>query len=272
MKRERNKRIFLLLFCSVALFIVIFSSVLFPASNELDMKTGLQGPSMQHIFGTDNLGRDLLQRSFAGLSLSLALAFAIQLAALGIGTAFGILSGYYGGIVDRLFVIVQNVLMSFPSMIASLCMLLLLGNGIHTLIIALTVVEWVSYARLVRSRVVSLRNMNFIRGAKAVGVSDFRILAVHIVPNVIRPIIPLFTLMIGHTVLSISGLGFLGFGIQPPTAEIGLMIRDGLTYINKAPWMFLLPGLLLVAYSLLFNMVGDDLQDWLNPQNELYNV
>ena len=114
------------------------------------------------------------------------------------------------------------------------------------------------------------KELDYVRGSKAIGTSTPAILFRHILPNIINPIIPLFTLMIGHTILSISGLGFLGFGVQPPKAEMGLMMRDGLSYIGKAPWMFLLPGVLLVLYSLLINITGDKLQDRLNPQNELY--
>lgn len=269
MKNTKRKLIFNLTLCAAALVLVIFSAQIFPSGNELNMAEGLQSPCMNHLFGTDNLGRDLFARSFNGLKVSLALALAVQILSLLIGTVFGVMSGYHGGIVDRVFVLIQNVLMSFPSTLASLCMVLLLGTGVHTLIIALVVVDWVSYARLIRSEVITIKEAEFIQGVRAIGSSNTYLMVHHIVPNIIRPMIPVFTLMIGHTVLAISGLGFLGFGVQPPNAEIGLMIKDGLTYINKAPWMFLLPGVMLVLYSFMFNVISDQLQDWFNPHKEM---
>ena len=222
------------------------------------------------FFGIDNLVRDLLLRSLDGLKLSLLLAFAVQIISVCMGVVIGILVAYFGGVADKIYIMVQNVIMSFPSIIAALSMILLLGTGLHSLVIALCVTDWISYARIVRSEVITVRQLDYIHGSRAVGTSDFRILFKHVLPNVINPVIPIFTLMIGHTVLSISGLGFLGFGVQPPAAEIGLMIRDGLSYIGKAPWMFMLPGLMLVVYSLLFNILGDKMQDALSPQSELY--
>ncbi|WP_229396324.1 ABC transporter permease [Methanosarcina sp. DH1] len=188
------------------------------------------------------------------------------------GAVFGAISGYYGGVIDKVYTTIQDIVMSFPSLIASLCLIAMLGPGIHTLIIALSCTGWVTYARLIRSEVVSLKELDYIQGARAIGASSGYVLFRHILPNVVRPLIPLFTLMIGHTVLAISGLGFLGFGVQPPTAEIGLMIKDGLTYITRAPWMILAPGLLLCLYVWLFNVLGDELQEWLNPKKDYLHI
>ena len=266
--RQNKKRLGLLITITcLALAVVILSPLLLGAGDQIHPEVGLQRPGMGHIFGTDNLGRDLFSRSMIGLRLSLALALVIQILSLATGMLLGLISGYYGGLADKIFVVIQNVLLSFPSLIATLCMILLLGSGMRTLVLALAFVNWVGYARLIRSEVMVTAKADFIQGAKAVGTSDLGLFIHHIVPNVIRPVVPLFTLMIGHTVLAISGLGFLGFGVQPPTAEIGLMVRDGITYINKAPWMFFLPGMLLALYSLLFNMLGDELQDIFSPRD-----
>lgn len=256
--------------CVIAFAFIVIPQIFFSDINEPDIQSGLQPPGIEHFFGTDNLGRDLLLRSLDGLKLSLLLAFAVQIISVCMGVVIGILVTYFGGVADKIYIMVQNVIMSFPSIIAALSMILLLGTGLHSLVIALCVTDWISYARIVRSEVITVRQLDYIHGSRAVGTSDFRILFKHVLPNVINPVIPIFTLMIGHTVLSISGLGFLGFGVQPPAAEIGLMIRDGLSYIGKAPWMFMLPGLMLVVYSLLFNILGDKMQDALSPQSELY--
>ena len=181
-----------------------------------------------------------------------------------IGVLVGGVSAYFGGILDKIFVFIQNVILSFPSMVLIFCVLMLLGNGISSMMVALCIFGWLSYARLTRSQVRTIKDANFIKGAKAVGTSTFIIIFRHIIPNVIRTIIPMFTLMIGHAVLGIAGLSFLGFGVQPPHAEIGLMIRDGMGYIRTFPWLFIFPGLVLAVYSVMLNVVGDSLQDRLD--------
>lgn len=269
MKSRKSHLLFLVIVFIVLIVLVVFSSQIFPHGNKLDMKGTLLPPNGEHIFGTDNLGRDLLERTFNGLKISLALALIIQIISLAAGAVVGSVAGYFGGIADKLYVMVQNVLMSFPSIIASLCLIAMLGSGIRTLILALSVLGWVTYARLIRSEVLIVKESDYIMGAKSIGASNWYILFKHILPNVVRPVIPMFTLMIGHTVLAISGLGFLGFGIQPPTAEIGMMIKDGVTYITSAPWMILFPGTLLTLYVLWINLLGDELREWFDPIEEI---
>jgi peptide/nickel transport system permease protein len=271
-KNNDRRLVFLATVFGLMMAFVIASPLIFPGSAQPDMAHSLLSPGFSHPFGTDNLGRDLAARSFVGMRLSLALAVCIQLICFVTGAVLGMLSGYFGGVIDKVYVTVQNVFMSFPGLIASLCMIAMLGPGLGTLIIALSVTNWITYARLVRSEVVALKERDFVLGARAVGASGAYLLFRHIMPNVIRPVFPLFTLMIGHTVLSISGLGFLGFGVQPPTAEIGLMVNDGLTYIVKAPWMIVAPGILLAVYVLTLNVLGDALQDRFNPYNELNEI
>ncbi len=268
MRTNRNRLIAVSVVFLALLVPVVFSSCIFPHGNDLDMNDVLRAPSSRHWFGTDNLGRDLLERSFNGLRLSLGLALSIQVICICLGAVVGSVAGYYGGVVDRVYVLVQNVVMSFPSLIASLCLIAMLGTGIRTLVLALVVVEWVTYARLIRSEVITLKESDYIQGCRAIGASNARILSRHILPNVVGPVIPIFTLMIGHTVLAISGLGFLGFGVQPPTAEIGLMINDGVTYLTRAFWMVFCPAAVLVLYAVVMNVFGDELREWFNPQRE----
>ena len=164
----------------------------------------------------------------------------------------------------------QNVILSFPGTVMTLCIMMLLGNSIFSMLVALCIFGWLSYARLTRSQVIVLKSENFIRGEIAIGSSPLRIHLFHIAPNIIRTLIPMVTLMIGHSVLAIAGLCYLGFGVQPPQAEIGVLIQDGMIYIRSAPWMFIFPGLILTVYSIMFNVVGDGLQDYLNPHNSLH--
>ena len=271
MKKSKENRS-LLIKCAVLavmLLLIVFSKLLFGKGDVVTTSIANTPPCWAHPFGTDNLGRDLLCRSFIGLRLSLLMAFVMQVICLALGVTIGTVVGYAGGILDKIFVFLQNVILSFPGTVLTLCIMLLLGNGIFSMIVAMTVFGWLSYARLTRSRVLTLREANFIKGEIAIGSSIFRIHLFHIVPNVIRTIIPMFTLMIGHAVLGIAGLSFLGFGVQPPNAEIGLMIQDGMTYIRSNPWMFIFPGLVLAVYSIMFNTVGDALQDKFDPHDSV---
>lgn len=268
MKRNKEKRkliiwIFLLI---VALLLIIFSKRLFSWGDEINVMDANQAPNMQHWFGTDNLGRDLLCRSLIGLRLSLLLAAEVQLICLFAGIVIGSISAYVGGILDRLFVSIQSVILSFPGTVVTLCVMMMLGNGIGSMIVALCIFGWLSYARLTRSQVLTLKEADYIKGEIAIGSTFCQIQFCHIIPTVLRSLIPMFTLMIGHSVLGIAGLSFLGFGVQPPNAEIGIMIQDGLVYLRSAPWMFLFPGLVLTVYSVLFNSVGDALSDYFDPR------
>lgn len=269
MKSRKNYLILLIIIFIILIIMIVFSAQIFPRGNSLNMADTLAPPGGGHLFGTDNLGRDLLERTFNGLKISLALSLSIQVISLAAGAVIGSAAGYFGGIADKFYVLIQDVLMSFPSIIAALCLIAMLGPGINTLILALSLLGWVTYARLIRSEVLTLKESDYILGARSVGASNPYILLRYILPNVVRPVLPLFTLMIGHTVLSISGLGFLGFGIQPPTPEIGMMIKDGITYMTRAPWMILFPGIMITVCVLLINLLGDELREWFNPRKEM---
>ncbi len=271
MKRNRDNRALIIkcVILALMLLIVAFSKLIFGKGDVVTTSLASIPPCLQHPFGTDNLGRDLLCRSFIGLRLSLLMAFVMQVICMFLGVTVGTVVGYSGGVLDKIFVFLQNVILSFPGTVLTLCIMLLLGNGIFSMIVAMCIFGWLSYARLTRSRVLALREANFIKGEIAIGSSLFRIHFFHIVPNVIRTIIPMFTLMIGHMVLAIAGLSFLGFGVQPPNAEIGLMIQDGMIYIRSLPWMFIFPGLVLAVYSIMFNIVGDALQDKFDPHDSV---
>ena len=269
MRRSRENRGLIIKCCILGamLILIVLSKKLFGWGDAVQLANANQSPSWQHLFGTDNLGRDLLCRSFIGLRLSLLMGFIMQVICLVLGVIIGTVVGYFGGILDKIFVFLQNVILSFPGTVLTLCIMLWLGTGIFSMIVALCIFGWLSYARLTRSRVLTLKEADFIKGEKAIGSSVLRIQFCHIVPNLIRTLIPIFTLMIGHSVLAIAGLSFLGFGVQPPTAEIGLMIQDGLAYIRTNPAMFLFPGLLLPCNSIMFNTVGDALEDKFDPHD-----
>ncbi|MCR4893762.1 MAG: ABC transporter permease [Eubacteriales bacterium] len=265
-KKRMISRIVILI---LMLLVVAFSKQLFSWGDVIDTSMANMPPGKEHIFGTDNIGRDLLCRSFIGLRLSLLIAAVMQVICLLLGVTIGTVTAYFGGIVDKLFVFLQSVILSFPGNVVTLCVMMILGNGIFSMMVALCIFGWLSYARLTRSQVMTLRSADFIRGEIAIGTSVGGIIFRHIVPSVLKTLIPMFTLMIGHSVLGIAGLSFLGFGVQPPHAEIGLLIQDGLVYIRSAPWMFIFPGLTLAAYSLMFNTVGDSMQDYFDPHDSV---
>ncbi|ARE88225.1 ABC transporter permease [Clostridium formicaceticum] len=265
---KENKIWILSLLLGAILMVTILSPFLFTQWNEIDFSRQMQPPSLQHPFGTDNFGRDLLQRVFHGLRISLTLAVAIEALSFLIGLSIGLVLGYYGGIVDEFFIHVMNILMAFPQMLMALCFMAIMGSSMTTLVIVITSLGWISYARIVRSEVLSLKQRDFILSTKAIGASDFYILIKHILPNVLIPVIPLMTLMIGHAVLIIAGLSFLGFGVQPPYPEIGLMLNEAMTFMDSGPWLMLFPGLILATCVFLFNTLGDLLRDYLAPKIE----
>ena len=271
MKEKAKLRSLIIKVTLLVLMILVaaFSGKLFAWGDAVNTDIANLPPGQGHLFGTDNVGRDLMCRSFLGLRLSLLIAAAMQVICLFAGVVIGTVTAYFGGILDRLFVLLQSVILSFPGTVVTLTVMMLLGNGIFSMMVALCIFGWLSYARLTRSQVMTLRGADYIKGLIAVGTSVPRIIFMHIVPAVIRTLIPMFTLMIGHSVLGIAGLSFLGFGVQPPHAEIGLLIQDGLVYIRSMPWMFFFPGLTLAAYSLMFNVVGDALSDWFDPRESL---
>jgi len=266
--RKKYKFILLLLLFLIMIFLVVFSRILFPNGYQLNVQNAFTPPRALFLFGTDHLGRDVLHRTFNGMRVSLAMVLVIQILSLAVGATIGSIAGYYGGIIDKTYSVIQNVLMSFPSIIASLSLITLMGPGIRTLIIALSVMQWVTYARLVRSQVITIKESEYILGAKMVGASNFYLLYRYIIPNVIHPIIPVFTLMLGHTVIVISGLGFLGFGVQLPTAEIGSMISDSMTYLTRAPWLILSPGITLAAYVFVINLLSESIREMMNPHEQ----
>ncbi|EHP85401.1 ABC transporter permease [Methanotorris formicicus] len=256
--------------CSLGIGIVfvisLFSPHIFKDVNEINFKEKLQPPSLKHPFGTDNFGRDLLERTLCGLRISLILAVCIEIISLTIGISIGLIAGYYGGIVDEIISRVIDTLMAFPNIIFALTLIAILGQGMVTLILALSLLGWIGYARIIRSEVLSIKENEYVLLSKAVGGSDFYIMIKHILPNAIMPLIPLATLMIGHSVLSIAGLSFLGLGVQPPTPELGLMLKESMTYMDIAPWLMIFPGLVLSVCVLLFNTLGDALRDLFDPR------
>ena len=231
----------------------------------IDPARGFAGPSPTHWLGTDNLGRDLLSRLVWGARWSLGLVLVATVLIMSLGIAVGVTAGYVGGIVDDVLMRLVDAVLSVPSLLLGLAVVGTLGPGLSSLMVGLASIWWVSYARVVRGLVLALRERGFVDAARALGASDRRIVARHILPGILPAVTVLASLEMGELILAISALSFLGLGAQPPTPEWGAMLNDGRTFFFTAPQLMLYPGLVISFAVLGFNLLGDGLRDALDP-------
>jgi peptide/nickel transport system permease protein len=225
----------------------------------------LKGPSWSHLFGTDSLGRDILSRIIYGSRISIIIGLIAVSISLIPGTILGLLSGFYGKWVEDPVMRSMDIMLAFPAILLAIFITAILGPSLLNTMIAVGIVYIPHYARVVRSSVLSLKEQLFIEAVRAVGGSDLRIIALHILPNTIPPIIVYATLGMGTAVLQAAALGFLGLGAQPPTPEWGAMLSEGRQYIQNAPHVAAFPGLAIFVLVLGFNLFGDGLRDLLDP-------
>ena len=245
----------------------IFAPALAPYDPaEIDALRGLEGPSGDHLLGTDELGRDVLSRLLVGARWSLGIAALATLSVMVVGTLIGLLSGYVGGWVDTLVMRVVDSLLALPSMLLVLAILGTLGPGIRNVFIALVAISWASYARVMRGLVLSVRERAFVRASRSLGAGNGRLMLRHILPNVISPIVVLATLQLGGTILTLAAIGFFGLGAQPPTPEWGTMINQGRLFLETHPGLMVFPGIAISLAVLGFNLMGDGLRDVLDPE------
>jgi peptide/nickel transport system permease protein len=226
----------------------------------------LQAPSWVHPLGTDHLGRDLLARVLYGGRLSLLIGLLAVGIGLAVGVPLGAVSGYYGGVTDLLIQRLADSLLSFPGFLLALSLVSILGVGVQNVIIAVGVGAIPSFIRLVRGSVLSIRELTYIEAAQAIRLRRGTIIVKHVLPNALAPVIVQATLNLGSAILVAAGLGFLGLGVQPPTAEWGTMLGEGRQYIFSAPSMITFPGLAIFLTVLGFNLLGDGLRDALDPR------
>jgi peptide/nickel transport system permease protein len=231
-----------------------------------DIPSRFQAPSAQHLFGTDNLGRDVLSRVIFGARIPLMISSIVALAVLIIGPLLGGLAGYYGGFLDEAIMRTTDIFLAFPALVLAMALVAVLGPNLRNLAIAIIVTWWPWYTRLVRGMAVSLRQRPYVEAAKTMGVRDPVIVLRHILPNAFGPVIVQISLDIGTVILEVAGLSFLGLGAQPPTPEWGLMVSEGVEYILEQWWLSLFPGLAIFLLVLAFNLVGDGLRDVLDPR------
>ncbi|OAH60890.1 nickel ABC transporter permease subunit NikC [Domibacillus aminovorans] len=236
--------------------------------NLIDITHKLQGSSSKFPLGTDHLGRCILSRLIYGTRTSLGTAFLVMGLTMMISIPLGIYAGFRGGWVDYLFMRMCDILMAFPSLLLSLALIGILGPGLGNLILAMVLVHWVFYARVIRGMVLSVKEQNFILAAKVCGTPRLVIVIKHILPAIISQVVVLVFMDIGGVVLAISSFSFLGFGIQPPGAEWGMMINDSKPFFRNAPSLMLYPGMMILIVVVAFNLFGEALRDALDLRRE----
>ncbi len=223
------------------------------------------GGSTRYLLGTDPVGRDILSRIIYGARVSLSISLIVTVLAAALGVCLGLLAGYYGGWLDQVVMRIADLFLAFPFILLAITIIAVLGAGIVNLIVVFVVAGWVSYARLVRGQVLSIKQAQYVEAVRVAGARDSRVLMHHILPNVIAPVIVLATLQIGGVVLAESSLSFLGLGVNPSTPTWGTMINEGRLYFYNAWWVITFPGVAILLAVLGINMFGDWLRDVLDP-------
>lgn len=236
------------------------------AGLETDMSQALLKPSWQHLFGTDEMGRDLFSRVLYGTRISLWIGTLVVGLALLIGVPLGLLAGYHGGVVDEAIMRFTDIFLSFPPLLLAIAVAALLGRSLTNAMIAIAVAWWPWYTRLIRSTVVSLREKPFVEAARTIGTPPWRIMTRHLLRNATNPVIVQASLDFGSVVLTSAGLSFLGLGAQPPQPEWGLILSTSRNYFLVAPWYSFFPGMAMVLTVLAFNLVGDGLREITDPK------
>lgn len=268
LKKNKIAIIGLIIIISLA-FIALFAPFIAPHDPiEQNLDKRLLSPSGEYPMGTDDLGRCLLSRIIYGARVSLQLGVIVVGIITVIGVTLGLISGYYGGIVDEIIMRLVDVVLAFPGIILALAVAGALGPGLFNVMLALAMVGWTGLARVVRSSVLSVKEKEFVESARALGCSDLHIMTRHILPNVMAPVIVLATLDMAFIILAAAGLSFLGLGAQPPTPEWGSMLNNGRAFMRTAPHLTTFPGLAIMVAVLAFNFLGDGLRDALDPRQQ----
>ena len=237
-----------------------------PVEMDLSPEAILQGPSLRHFFGTDNLGRDVFSRMVYGARISLSVGFIAVFISMVIGVFLGGLSGYHGGLTDNVIMRAVEIMYCFPTFFLIMMVITFLGPSVINVMVVIGLTSWAGLCRLVRAEFLSLRERDFVASARVQGVSDMRIIFRHILPNAMAPVYVSATLSVGGAILIESALSFLGLGVQIPTPSWGNILSGGRNYIDHAWWLTLFPGLAILITVLCFNLIGESLREMIDPR------
>jgi ABC-type dipeptide/oligopeptide/nickel transport system permease subunit len=266
--KSNTSLIIWLIFALLIVLIAVLADVIVPYDPyEQDLSAALMPPDSHHLLGTDQYGRDMLSRVIKGAGISLSSSFALVVIITLIGCIAGIISGYYGGIIDSIIMRLSDIFLAFPGIVFAIAVASVLSGGITSAVIAVAAVSWPKYARLARSEVLSVCASDYIKAARMSGMSEFGIIIKHIIPNIAGIIVTTALLDIGHMMMEIAGLSFLGLGAAPPAAEWGAMMSNGRSMLQTAPWIILAPGVAIFVSVLIFNMFGESVKTRWNKNN-----
>jgi len=249
-------------------FLAVFGHLMVDVKEpyNLDLKNALKPPSSEHWFGTDDLGRDIFRLVILGAAYDMAVSVFVVAVSITIGTVLGSASAYLGGKFDEVFMRIVDILFAFPGLLLAMAIQMILGKSLFNLALALILVWWASYARIMRGQVLAEKEKIYVRAAKSLGLPGYRTLFRHILPNAIYPLLVSATMDIGGVMLSAAGLSFIGLGPTPFEPEWGSLVNRGRNFLFVAPWLMFFPGLMILLASLGFNLVGDGLRDVLDPR------
>ena len=269
MKKIINNKNFII-GISITLILIIcaaFADIIAPHPfDEINLINKLQKPSMTYLFGTDMYGRDVFSRIIYGSRIVLQVGIIVTAIQLLIGVTLGLVSGYFGGRLRRLISFITDITWSMPSIVMSLAIVTILGPSLTNVVIAIALVGWAQYTKIISAKAQTLKNLPFIDAARVLGESDFNIITRYILPNTINQIIILVTLTLPTAILSTSSLGFLGLGAQPPAPDWGVILAEGIKFLRPAPWISIAPGFALLFVVLGFNVLGEGVKEILDPK------
>lgn len=233
-----------------------------------DLARALEGPSGEHLLGTDNIGRDLLSRVLYGGRQSILLALAATALSMALGFVLGLFAGYFQGGADMVITTASNIFQGLPGMTLMIAVAGLMGQGVKSMLLAIVLNSWAGFSRIVRGEVMRLKRESFVDGLKTVGAGNFRILFLHITPNLFGTLCVMFATRVAGNVIAVASMSFLGLGLQPPAPDWGVMINDARQYFRQRPLLVLAPGLCVVLLSLSVNLAADGLRDWMDTRGE----
>lgn len=249
------------------ILMAIFAPLLAPYDPiKTNLPERLKAPSRQHLFGTDQFGRDIFSRVIYGARIEVWIIFLVTVISGTIGIAVGITAGYFGGVIDEILMRITDIFLAFPRLILAMALSAMLGRGLTNAILAISLVEWTVIARLARAEAMKVKSQPYVEAIRAVGAGNLRILLFHILPMCLSPVLVQLTLRMGTIILTAAGLGFLGLGAQPPTPEWGAIVSDGRSYLVQQWWISTFPGLFIAVVVLGFNLLGDGIRDILDPR------